>query len=132
MELVGRVREALGGALPGAVAAMRAYLPNPSTHAILFKPIKSNVAEAHGQVGGCSQLGRGSRGRVTLVWSTRLDGRGCWAHTRKSGRQECGVPASSSGLVRPCCAAPDSTGRPLLPALLPGADCGAAGSRVSA
>ena len=49
-ELVGRVREALGAALPEAVGAMRLYLPNPATHAILFKPIKSNVAEAHGQV----------------------------------------------------------------------------------
>lgn len=88
-ELVGRVREALQGALPAAVAKvrlgdgrsagcigplashrvgaarrphhlparsvpaplqMRLYLPSPSTHAILFKPIKSNVAEAHGQV----------------------------------------------------------------------------------
>lgn len=49
-ELVGRVREALGAALPEAVASMRLYLPNPATHAILFKPIKSNVAEAHGQV----------------------------------------------------------------------------------
>lgn len=49
-ELVGRVREALATALPEAVGAMRLYLPNPATHAILFKPIKSNVAEAHGQV----------------------------------------------------------------------------------
>lgn len=50
-ELVGRVREALAGALPAAAAKMRAYLPSPATRAILFKPIKSNVAEAHGQVG---------------------------------------------------------------------------------
>ena len=51
-ELVGRVREALGGALPAAAAKMRLYLPSPATRAILLKPIKSNVAEAHGQVGG--------------------------------------------------------------------------------
>lgn len=50
-ELVGRVREALHTALPAAVAKMKLYLSNPSTHAILFKPVKSNVAEAHGQVG---------------------------------------------------------------------------------
>lgn len=49
-ELVARVREALAGALPQAVAKMKLYLTNPSTHAILFKPIKSNVAEAHGQI----------------------------------------------------------------------------------
>ncbi|PSC70334.1 conserved oligomeric Golgi complex subunit 3 [Micractinium conductrix] len=49
-ELVGRVREALGGALPAAAAKMRLYLPSPATRAILLKPIKSNVAEAHGQI----------------------------------------------------------------------------------
>ncbi|KAI3426341.1 hypothetical protein D9Q98_008714 [Chlorella vulgaris] len=49
-ELVGRVREALHTALPAAVAKMKLYLSNPSTHAILFKPVKSNVAEAHGQI----------------------------------------------------------------------------------
>lgn len=49
-ELVGRVKEALAGPLPAGVAKMKLYLTNPSTHAILFKPIKSNVAEAHGQV----------------------------------------------------------------------------------
>ncbi|KAL4857660.1 Conserved oligomeric Golgi complex subunit 3 [Chlorella vulgaris] len=49
-ELVGRVREALHTALPAAVAKMKLYLTNPSTHAILFKPVKSNVAEAHGQI----------------------------------------------------------------------------------
>lgn len=47
---MGRVREALQGALPEAVARMRLYLPNSATHAILLKPVKSNVAEAHGQV----------------------------------------------------------------------------------
>ncbi|GIL89428.1 hypothetical protein Vretimale_18913 [Volvox reticuliferus] len=49
-ELVGRVNAALAGPLPAAVAKMRLYLPNPSTHAILLKPVKSNIAEAHGQV----------------------------------------------------------------------------------
>ncbi len=47
--MAARVREALGGALPAAAARMRLYLANPATHAILFKPIKSNIAEAHGQ-----------------------------------------------------------------------------------
>ena len=46
------MNEALGGPLVAAVDKMRAYLGNPSTHAILFKPVKSNIAEAHGQVGG--------------------------------------------------------------------------------
>lgn len=68
------MREALGGPLPAAVAKMKLYLTNPSTHAILFKPIKSNVAEAHGQVraqgkgwqrralGACVKLVRGEEG----------------------------------------------------------------------
>jgi len=29
---------------------MKLYLGNPGTRAILFKPIKSNVAEAHAQI----------------------------------------------------------------------------------
>ena len=49
-ELVARVRGALHESLPSAVGKMQLYLTNPSTHAILFKPIKSNVAEAHGQI----------------------------------------------------------------------------------
>ena len=48
-EMAGRVHAALAGPLPAAVARMRLYLANPATHAILFKPIKSNIAEAHGQ-----------------------------------------------------------------------------------
>lgn len=71
-ELVGRVREALQGALPEAVARMRLYLPNSATHAILLKPVKSNVAEAHGQV----------RGRLCEGWQASagpLGGRGAGA-----------------------------------------------------
>ena len=47
--MAARVRKALAGPLPAAVGRMRLYLANPATHAILFKPIKSNIAEAHGQ-----------------------------------------------------------------------------------
>eukprot|EP00798_Chlamydomonas_sp_ICE-L_P008686 gene8686-34133_t len=36
--------------LPAAVDKMRLYLPSPSTHAILFKPVKTNIAEAHVQI----------------------------------------------------------------------------------
>ncbi|KAK9825230.1 hypothetical protein WJX74_002000 [Apatococcus lobatus] len=49
-EMVGKVREALQSALPKAVNKMKLYLSNASTHGILFRPIKSNVAEAHGQI----------------------------------------------------------------------------------
>ena len=44
------MREALGGALPQAIKKMQLYLNNPATHAILFRPIKSNIVEAHGQI----------------------------------------------------------------------------------
>ena len=50
-----RVNEALAGPLPQAVARMRLYLPNPGTHAILFKPVKSNLLEAHSQVAALLQ-----------------------------------------------------------------------------
>ncbi|KAG2444178.1 hypothetical protein HYH02_009116 [Chlamydomonas schloesseri] len=51
-EMVGRVNAAMaaGGPLAAAVSKMRLYLPNPATHAILLKPVKSNIAEAHGQI----------------------------------------------------------------------------------
>ena len=45
-----KVREALNRDLPAVASTMRLYLNNPATHAILFKPIKSNIAEAHGQI----------------------------------------------------------------------------------
>ncbi len=48
--MVAKVNEAVEGPLPAAVRRMQLYLSNPSTHAILFKPVKSNIAEAHGQV----------------------------------------------------------------------------------
>lgn len=50
VEMVEQVNEALQGPLCDAVTKMKLYLPNSHTRAILFKPIKSNVAEAHGQI----------------------------------------------------------------------------------
>ena len=44
------MNQALGTALPQAAGLMQLYLPNPATRAILFKPIKSNIMEAHGQI----------------------------------------------------------------------------------
>ena len=49
-EMVRKVKEALQTALPKAVSKLKLYLTNASTHAILFRPIKSNIAEAHGQI----------------------------------------------------------------------------------
>lgn len=77
-ELVGRVRGALGGALPEAAAKMRLYLPNPATHAILFKPIKSNIAEAHGQARGRGGRGQGARGCLPCVPAPRAAPAGKW------------------------------------------------------
>ncbi|KAL6746597.1 component of oligomeric golgi complex 3 [Haematococcus lacustris] len=50
-EMVAKVNEAIAGPLPTTIAKMKAYLGNPATHTILFKPVKSNICEAHGQVG---------------------------------------------------------------------------------
>eukprot|EP00891_Asterochloris_glomerata_P005633 jgi/Astpho2/5633/e_gw1.00079.14.1_t len=49
-EMVEKVRGNMRTALPKAVGQMKLYLKNPSTHASLFKPIKSNIAEAHAQI----------------------------------------------------------------------------------
>ncbi len=38
------------GPLPAAVDKMRLYMASPGTHAVLLKPIKANIAEAHGQI----------------------------------------------------------------------------------
>jgi len=49
-ELVQKVDTAIAQDLPGVVSKMKLYLRNPSTRSILFKPIKSNIVEAHAQV----------------------------------------------------------------------------------
>jgi hypothetical protein len=49
-ELVAGVNSAMQERLPETVAKTRLYLPNPATRAILFRPVKSNIAEAHGQI----------------------------------------------------------------------------------
>ncbi len=47
--MVARVRKAMAGPLPAVVAKMRLYMASPATHAVLLKPIKANIAEAHHQ-----------------------------------------------------------------------------------
>lgn len=49
-ELVQKVRSAIQEELPGVMTKMKLYLQNPSTRSILFKPIKTNIVEAHLQV----------------------------------------------------------------------------------
>lgn len=49
-ELVVKVDEALKEQLPAVMAKMKLYLPTSPTRAILFKPIKTNIIEAHGQI----------------------------------------------------------------------------------
>jgi len=49
-EMVEKVNEALSQQLPKSIAKMQLYLANSNTQAILFKPVKSNIVEAHGQV----------------------------------------------------------------------------------
>lgn len=50
--MVIKVQKAMQESLPKAVDKMKLYLNNPSTHSVLFKPIKSNIAEAHAQIAG--------------------------------------------------------------------------------
>ncbi|KAG2699275.1 hypothetical protein I3843_07G184700 [Carya illinoinensis] len=49
-ELVQKVSTAIQQELPTVMAKMKLYLQNPSTRTILFKPIKTNIVEAHVQV----------------------------------------------------------------------------------
>ena len=49
-EMVQKVQSAMQSSLPKAISKMKLYLNNPSTHSVLFKPIKSNIAEAHAQI----------------------------------------------------------------------------------
>lgn len=49
-ELVQKVNAAIQQELPLVMAKMKLYLQNPSTRTILFKPIKTNIVEAHIQV----------------------------------------------------------------------------------
>ena len=50
VEVATALMAALRGPLPEAAAALRAYLPAEETRTALFKPIKGNVIEAHGQL----------------------------------------------------------------------------------
>ncbi|KAF8388671.1 hypothetical protein HHK36_025351 [Tetracentron sinense] len=49
-ELVQKVNASIQQELPSVMAKMKLYLQNPSTRTILFKPIKTNIVEAHLQV----------------------------------------------------------------------------------
>ncbi|XP_019193627.1 PREDICTED: conserved oligomeric Golgi complex subunit 3 isoform X2 [Ipomoea nil] len=49
-EILQKVNAAIDQDLPRVLEKMRLYLQNPSTRAILFKPIKTNIIEAYSQV----------------------------------------------------------------------------------
>ncbi|KAI3667095.1 hypothetical protein L6452_42140 [Arctium lappa] len=49
-EIVQKVNGAMQNELPRVMGKMKLYLQNPSTRTILFKPIKTNIIEAHEQV----------------------------------------------------------------------------------
>ncbi|KAG7670776.1 hypothetical protein KSW81_004209 [Nannochloris sp. 'desiccata'] len=55
IEVAASVNASLNGPLPEAAAALKAYLPAEQTRAALFKPIRSNVVEAHTQLIGLLQ-----------------------------------------------------------------------------
>ena len=48
--MVQKVQRAMQESLPKAIDKLKLYLNNPSTHSELYKPIKSNIAEAHAQI----------------------------------------------------------------------------------
>ncbi|KAL1566824.1 Golgi transport complex subunit 3 [Salvia divinorum] len=49
-EVVQKVESAIQQELPGVMGKMKLYLQNPTTRSILFKPIRTNIVEAHTQV----------------------------------------------------------------------------------
>ncbi|KAK4755603.1 hypothetical protein SAY87_009360 [Trapa incisa] len=49
-ELISKVATAIKQELPMVMTKMKLYLQNPSTRTVLFKPIKTNIVEAHVQV----------------------------------------------------------------------------------
>lgn len=49
-EIIQKVSAAMQNELPRVMGKMKLYLQNPSTRTILFKPIKTNIIEAHEQV----------------------------------------------------------------------------------
>uniref|UniRef100_A0A803M8V6 Conserved oligomeric Golgi complex subunit 3 n=1 Tax=Chenopodium quinoa TaxID=63459 RepID=A0A803M8V6_CHEQI len=49
-ELLQKVTSTIQQELPSVIGKMKLYLLNPSTRTILFKPIKTNILEAHTQV----------------------------------------------------------------------------------
>lgn len=49
-EIVQKVNAGMQDELPRVMEKMKLYLQNPSTRTILFKPIKTNIIEAHEQV----------------------------------------------------------------------------------
>lgn len=49
-EIVQKVSTAIQEELPRVMAKMKLYLQNPATRTILFRPIKTNIVEAHSQV----------------------------------------------------------------------------------
>lgn len=74
-----------------AVAKMRLYLSNPATHAILLKPVKSNIAEAHGQIASMLQV------RKLWLGPGRGGGDACIAEPRHPGSQSLCTVLSKNG-----------------------------------
>ena len=71
-----KVRTALSSGLLEAVKKMKLYLRNPATHAILFRPIKSNIVEAHGQIAALleSDYSKDEIGLINLPSPQELSG----------------------------------------------------------
>lgn len=72
---VARSSEALTSELEDIVKLTRVYLPNASTRAVLFQPVRSNIAEAHSQIAQLleSDYNEADAKQVSLLSSEQLD-----------------------------------------------------------
>ncbi|KAM7513491.1 hypothetical protein LguiA_003074 [Lonicera macranthoides] len=66
-ELVQKVNTAIQLELPRVTAKMKLFLQNPSTRMILFKPIKTNIVEAHIQVRSLQEAEYSSEERERII-----------------------------------------------------------------
>ncbi|KAH1129644.1 hypothetical protein J1N35_001022 [Gossypium stocksii] len=73
-ELVQKVHSAIQRELLVVIAKMKLYLQNPSTRSILFKPIKTNIMEAHIQIQSLlkAEYSPEEKCTINMVWSRSI------------------------------------------------------------
>lgn len=72
---VARSKEALTTELEGVVKLTTIYLPNASTRAVLFQPVRLNIAEAHAQIAQLleSDYSESDKKEISMLSSTQLE-----------------------------------------------------------